>query len=236
MKLHEYIKEQNKRVSKRLSTSKYYWMRSPSNILLYRAAHSALKRYGKGSRVLDAGAGKLAYRTILKMYFKTYISSDFNRTHPELDVITNVEKMSFKSSFFDTVFCSQVLEHVPHPWLALSEIYRVLRPGGVAIITVPMLGYIHNAPYDFFRYTEFGLRNLAEDAGFTVVCLKSVGGFFCFLGYVRSTFLMPVMAIPVFGKIALYINYCLSIIDIELDKATHNSKIFPLNYIIVMRK
>lgn len=230
------IMDRNKKISRSYAGTKRYWMRSPSNILLYDQTHYALKNFKNGKKVLDAGAGKLAYREILKGYFSEYVSSDFAKTHAELDVITDIEKMSFADKSFDTVFCSQVLEHVPHPWLALKELHRVLKKNGVAIITVPLLGYIHNAPYDFYRYTEYGLRTLSEEAGFEVLLIKPVGGFFSFLGYVRSTFIMPLFGIPLAGTLLLYLNYAMSHIDINLDKLTGNQRIFPLNYLVVLKK
>lgn len=230
------IKKLNRRVSSDFIGSNKYWKKSPSNILLYEASKKALAEWAQDKLILDAGAGRLAYRELIKQFAAKYTSSDFMQTHPDLDVVTDIEDMPFKTGQFEVVFCSQVLEHVPHPWLAFGEIHRVLKKNGVAIITVPMLGYIHNAPYDFFRYTEFGLKNMAEDAGFTVKELAAIGGFFSFLGYVRSTLIMPLFGLPLVGDVIFWTNYLCAKLDIFLDTVVPNKRIFPLNYLLVVHK
>ena len=186
MKLSELIKDLNRSYGSKIMGTAKYWKRSPSGILLHQFSDEALIKYAKKKNVLDAGAGRLAYKGLVSKYAKKYTSSDFTKTHPDLDVVCDIEKLAFKKEEFDLVFCSQVLEHVPHPQKALKEMNRVLKKKGKVIITVPMLGYIHNAPYDFYRYTKYGLELMAKEAGFKVLELEEIGGFFSFLGYVRS--------------------------------------------------
>jgi len=236
MSIYSLIKKANKTASSGFIETQGYWLKSPSSILFRKNLSVVFSKYFKNKNVLDAGAGRLAYRGFLKEYVKRYTSSDFTQTHPELDVVCNIEKMTFKNSSFDGVLCSQVLEHVPHPQKALKEINRILKKNGIAIITVPMLGYIHNAPYDFFRYTSYGLKVLSKEASFEVLELREMGGFFSFLGYVRSTALLPIFHIPFIGGIFLITNYLLSQVDIFLDFLTKNHKIFPLNYLLILRK
>jgi SAM-dependent methyltransferase len=230
------IKKVNRKLSNEFIGSSNYWRKSPSSFLLYKGIQQALSRYAKGGKVLDAGAGRLAYRELLLQYFDHYSSLDFKKTHDELDVVGNVEMMPFENNSFDMVLCSQVLEHVAHPWRAFEEIYRVLKPGGKAIITVPMLGYIHNAPHDFFRFTRFGLKSLAKESGFSVINIRPLGGFFAFLGYIRSTILMPLFGLPIIGGILLTINYWWGRIDIKVDEIISSDKILSLNYLIVLGK
>lgn len=100
-----------------------------------------------------------------------------------------------------------------------------------------MFGYIHNAPHDFFRYTRFGLRNLAKDSGYEVLELKPMGEFFTFLGYVRSTILTPLYGIPLFGTLILYLNYFVGRIKIAIDKLIPKDEdIFALNYMVILEK
>lgn len=73
---------------------------------------------------------------------------------------TNIMKMSkFKNSSFDIVVTDQVLEHVPNPFVAVSEIYRVLKKGGVAINTSCSFNPIHDK-VDYFRYTKDGFLQI----------------------------------------------------------------------------
>ena len=66
---------------------------------------------------------------------------------------------------FDVVVCANVLEHVPEPALAVGGMRRALRPGGLALITVPMMYPLHDEPGDYWRFTEHGLRHLFRDFG-----------------------------------------------------------------------
>jgi SAM-dependent methyltransferase len=76
---------------------------------------------------------------------------------------------------YDAVICEQVLEHVSDPWLAARTLHALCRPGGRLIVSTPFLIRVHPTPYDFWRFTEDGLRRLLEDAGFVVDATRSWG-------------------------------------------------------------
>lgn len=76
---------------------------------------------------------------------------------------------------FSAVLCSEVLEHVRRPWLALPELRRVIRPGGSIVVTTLTCFHIHGYPDDYYRYTDSGLRGLLEDAGFTDIQTEYAG-------------------------------------------------------------
>lgn len=76
---------------------------------------------------------------------------------------------------FTGVLCSEVLEHVRRPALALSELHRVMRPGGALIVTTLTAFPIHDFPNDYRRWTAEGLRAELEDAGFEAI-ETSTGG------------------------------------------------------------
>ena len=79
------------------------------------------------------------------------------------------------SDSFDSVLCNQVLEHVFNPDYFLSEIHRVLKPSGKLLLTVPFVWDEHEKPYDFARYTSFGLTSLLEKNGFHVLEHRKIG-------------------------------------------------------------
>ena len=71
--------------------------------------------------------------------------------------------LPFDAGSFDTVLCTEVLEHVAEPFRAVNEIARVLRPAGHVILTVPLYFPLHEeAGMNFFRYTPYGLRHLLK--------------------------------------------------------------------------
>jgi SAM-dependent methyltransferase len=76
---------------------------------------------------------------------------------------------------FSGVLCSEVLEHVSRPWIAVPEIARVVRPGGWIVVTTLLTFHIHGYPSDYWRFTDQGLRLLLEDAGFVDVVTEYGG-------------------------------------------------------------
>lgn len=88
------------------------------------------------------------------------------------DVFGDALSLPFRSESIDTVLLLEVLEHLPDPDRALGEIARVLHPSGRLVLSVPFLYPIHDAPFDFQRYTEFGLRNVLKRAGLVVLELQ----------------------------------------------------------------
>lgn len=111
-------------------------------------------------RLLDLGCGNAPYRPWYESHVNEVVCAD----HPPVSESTNVgcaaDALPFVDSTFDTVLCTQVLEHVARPWVVASEIHRVLRPGGILILSCPQYWPDHETPYDFFRFTEFGLKSL----------------------------------------------------------------------------
>lgn len=81
------------------------------------------------------------------------------------------------SGRFSGVLCSEVLEHVARPWVALPKVREVIRPGGWIVVTTLTAFPIHGYPDDYYRYTPSGLRLLLEDAGFQDVQTENAGSF-----------------------------------------------------------
>jgi len=76
---------------------------------------------------------------------------------------------------FSAVLCSEVLEHVARPWVALPKLRAVIRPGGWIVVTTLFAFPEHGFPDDFYRYSQSGLRLLLEDAGFKDVHTEYAG-------------------------------------------------------------
>ena len=88
------------------------------------------------------------------------------------DVFSSAEALPFADETFDAVACFEVLEHVENPALAVGEAVRVLRPGGIYVLSTPFLYPLHDTPRDFRRYTPFGLRRLLMAAGLEVIAIR----------------------------------------------------------------
>ena len=72
----------------------------------------------------------------------------------------DVTNLSFNDAEFDTVFVLEVLEHVQKPSLASTELHRVLKSTGKLLVSTLFIFGIHDAPYDYYRYTKYGLKYL----------------------------------------------------------------------------
>lgn len=92
-----------------------------------------------------------------------------------VDQVEDVEGLTFDDHHFGAVLCSEVLEHVYRPHKAIDEIYRVLKPGGWAIITTLTAFHIHGYPDDYWRFTPSCIKRLMGDAGFKGIETESAG-------------------------------------------------------------
>ena len=104
-----------------------------------------------------------------------------------VDVWGDALKLPFAAATMDTVLCNEVLEHVPEPSQLFAEAARVLRPGGVLLLTTPQVWGLHEEPWDFYRYTRYGLSYLAEKHGFRVVEVRPTCGTWAMAGQRMSS-------------------------------------------------
>lgn len=137
--------------------------------------------------VLDAGSGESPYR---KYFTHTqYETADFLRVDKQYAKQTYVCDLScipVENERFNFILFSQVMEHLPDPQKVICELYRILAPGGQLICTAPLFYAEHEQPYDFYRFTQFGIRHLFSNAGFTVERLDWLEGYYGTLGYQLS--------------------------------------------------
>lgn len=142
-----------------------------------RFAHSL----ADGARVLDAGAGELRYAHLFTRH--RYLSVDLGIgdaawDYTRLDCVADLAALPVATSSVDACINLVTLEHVAEPARVLSEIFRALRPGGRLLLAVPMEWEVHQAPYDYYRYTEYGVRYLLSQSGFHSIDVEPCGGIF----------------------------------------------------------
>jgi SAM-dependent methyltransferase len=151
--------------------------RTTDAVLSLAALGQWLERNGHAVRgsVLDLGCGRAPYRAWLSRRAASVVAVDVG-LWPGVDVVADAHHLPFRDRCFDTVFCTELLEHVSDPRRVSEEVARVLSPGGHALVTVPFVYPLHESPYDFQRFTHFGLRNMLEEAGLEVEALNAQGG------------------------------------------------------------
>jgi SAM-dependent methyltransferase len=135
-----------------------------------RRAIAGAARSSQG-RLLDVGCGSKPYRDLFDVpeYIGLEIDSEVSRRRGVADAYYDGTRFPFGDGRFDVVLCNQVLEHVFNPDEFLAEIRRVLVPGGRVVLTVPFVWDEHEQPYDYARYSSFGLRALMARHGLKVV-------------------------------------------------------------------
>ena len=126
-------------------------------------------------RLLDLGCGNQPFLPWYEPMVKEVVAVDAAPI-PGVLQVDLAGPLPFPQESFDTILCTQVLEHVENAEHAMGEIARVLRPGGHALVTVPFLYPTHEAPYDYWRYTHHGLAGLVRRHGLEVRALDAQGG------------------------------------------------------------
>ncbi len=148
------------------------------------ALSNAASTYANG-KLLDIGCGNKPYETLFAPHVNEYVGSDIIQSDlGKVDIICDASNIPLEDGTFDTVICTQTIEHVPNPFAVVNEASRLLKKGGVFIITGPMYWPLHEEPYDFYRYTKHGFRYMLESNGFTKVEVVSNGGKWALLGQV----------------------------------------------------
>ncbi|MEW6754686.1 MAG: class I SAM-dependent methyltransferase [Candidatus Latescibacterota bacterium] len=156
-----------------------------------RQVAEAAGRWARG-RLLDVGCGSQPLRHALLRHARGVVGLEHDRRRYRAappQVWGSALALPFADSSFDTVYASQVLEHVPEPAELLAEAGRVLRPGGHLILTAPHIWGIHEEPEDYFRFTRYGLHHLACRAGLETLEVRAMGGFWVTVGARLASYL-----------------------------------------------
>ena len=159
---------------------------------LYKSLSGA-KKYVKG-KLLDIGCGDKPYEQFFSDVVSEYIGIDLqqedsaNKLPKKADVYCDINKgLPFEDETFDTILCTEVLEHIPEPDNLIREARRVLKKDEFLIISAPQVWGLHEEPYDFYRYTKYGLKYLAEKNGFIVEAMSPRGGLWVMVGQRMSS-------------------------------------------------
>jgi len=142
------------------------------------------KDYIKGS-LIDIGCGTKPYKDFWSHVVTKHIGIDHSsvlHNKENIDLFATAYAIPLGDESFDSAICNAVLEHLEEPESAIRECYRLLKPGGIAIYSVPFIWHLHEEPRDFFRYSKYGLKYLFEKVGFEIVELKALSGFWVTFG------------------------------------------------------
>ena len=231
------IKENSRRISDAYAGTSDYFELATTNLSLYRALKAAVEAHARG-RLLDAGAGRMAYRKMLEAHCDVYESLDASSDGPVLvNHVADLQDTGLPDAQYDTIVCTQVLQHLPEPARAIGEIARMLKPGGKAILSAPHLVWLHNEPHDYMRFTGHGMKFLLEAAGLRSLSSRPAGGLICFLAYAPSTLALALLwpLKPAF-LVGLLCNRLFIRLALLADRLLGMRSLYPTNYIAVAEK
>lgn len=223
---------------KKYSYLSHNWLVHKKDILYFKK----YKKYLNG-KVYDLGCGTAPYKEEIVSGGNTYIGADwsntFHNSKNDIQVDLN-KKFMIDDEVADSIMSLSVLEHLSEPQNMLNEAYRILKKDGYIILQVPFQWWIHEAPYDHFRYTPYGLKYMLGKAGFKEIKIEATGGLFTTITMKINYFLMKFTQIKVLGKIirALLIPYLFvsQIIAPILDKLDRHWDLEAPGYYVVAKK
>lgn len=153
---------------------------------LFRDVNAAIREHAKGE-VLDIGCGNKPYEPLFTNVSSYFGCDVIQSSENKVDLLCLSTDIPLPDNSFDTVFSTQVLEHVEDHLKMLQESCRLLKPGGKVILSAPMVWEHHEVPYDFFRFTRYGLSYIFQKAGFIDISIKPNGGKWATLGQLKQS-------------------------------------------------
>ncbi|TCD07730.1 class I SAM-dependent methyltransferase [Pedobacter frigidisoli] len=210
---------------------------------LHEKLFEALKNYATGA-LLDIGCGNMPYKKTILPYITGYTGCDIIQSSDNcVDLICPANEIPLSDNSFDTVLSTQTLEHVEDHQGLVDEAYRLLNKDGYFIISAPMYWPLHEEPYDFFRFTKYGLTFILQKAGFRNIEINENGGKWAVAGQALMHAVYPTVKnikgtkgriirtiFKAFGGIKT-INRVFSYLDKKVPDYTNT-----LNYVIVAQK
>lgn len=124
------------------------------------AINNLIKEIPSDGSGLNVGAGNTFFDKRIKN-----LDIEKNNT---IDIVGSVESIPIEKNKLDVIFCQEVLEHVKNPEIALSEMYRVLKPGGKLFLQVPFIIGYHPCPNDYWRFSDEGLKYIVLKNNFKI--------------------------------------------------------------------
>lgn len=203
-----------------------------------------LSRQMKG-RILDFGCGSKPYQQFFEQC-EEYIGCDLeasghSHASETIDVYYDGKSLPFDDGQFDGIFSSEVFEHIFNLEEIIRELHRCLREGGTMLVSVPFVWNEHETPYDFGRYTSFGLRHLLERNGFVVLEIRKATSwietvFQMVMEYLRFQFSQRVQNIRALLLLQIIFIFPVALLGVVCNSVFPDNDSFYSNLIVLCEK
>lgn len=194
-------------------------------------------------KVLDVGCGSKPYKNLFSWVEYTGIDiaqNGHDHQNEEIDIYYDGKNIPFNSGEFDSAVSFEVLEHVFNPDELLKEIHRILKNEGILMITVPFVWDEHEQPYDYARYSSFGLKFLFEKNGFELLKQERINNTLSVIFQLMNAYLFKILLKrrSVFMKYLLTFIFCapVNIVGSFFSKILPRNDDLYLDNIIVAKK
>jgi 2-polyprenyl-3-methyl-5-hydroxy-6-metoxy-1,4-benzoquinol methylase len=198
-------------------------------------------RQDETSLILDIGCGDKPYKPLFDGFAQDYIGVD-TREEPQVDIVAPADAIPVESEKYDCVICTQMLEHVPDPAAVVAEIYRVLAPGGMALVSTHGVIRYHPNPEDYWRWTHAGLQRLFEDnCQWSKLEVVPNGSTPVALAYLVNSEIVSLLAKARVASLWVPVNLVLNAVTWRLDRLWrrffgHRPPSLAANYLVVARR
>jgi len=204
-------------------------------------------KYATGSLV-DLGCGVKPYRAMFEQVVEHYYGVDSEITSKknygemtQPDLFADVANTGLETESFDVVLSTQVLEHIPNPKKLITESKRLLKKDGICIMTIPFVWQLHSEPFDFHRFTKYGIKELFENNSFDILELFPLEGAYATLKQTKIIslylhFETNNKVIELYRRIRnLLCIPLLNYLALKFDRVFYNDKLC-LNYLVIAKK
>jgi SAM-dependent methyltransferase len=195
----------------------------------------------RGGVLLDIGCGTKPYRPLFDVaqYWGIEMPGGHGANVSQHDALYDGKLLPFRDAAVDRVVMSEVLEHVFEPDVLLDEVRRILRRGGLVLVTVPFAWDEHEAPNDYGRYTSFGLAALLRRHSLEPVRSVKNGNYLSALGQLLSAYLYGATAVwPLPVRALVYASLCAGVLlsGMVAGRIAHASPGFYLDNVVLARR
>lgn len=193
-----------------------------------------IKKYSQemSGKMMDFGCGSKPYQALFNV--EEYVGVDYqgeghSHQNEDIDVFYDGKYLPFPDNHFDSIFSSEVFEHVFNLEEIIAELYRVLKPNGKILITCPFAWQEHEIPNDYARYTQFALRHMLEKRGFQILKIEKTGN------AVTTVFQLFVRTI-LSSKFSFFLIPLFNMLGLLANKVIKENKNLYLNNILLAQK